>query len=208
MLLIFLIKLAHNYPWRTMQVMFAVADATLRDNFHHFLGVFAKHIVPRLFYLEDGPTLTARMQQRFRDNRPDLWFAADATLFPTFATDHVINQHLAFNSYKSKHGFHVVLREFSDLFVSSMPQISDISPPAVVSRDRRIQARSTVFGGATAEVTSIVKDSRLLECLESMFGIVPAPRFTHFLFFLDRIEVQSERCGRAPRASYTLRHCY
>ena len=149
-------------PLYAMTYQFGTSFGDTQRNIKRARDCFADSIGKRLFHLQHADTVRANLPPEWPDKFKDTLLIGDGRSQRIRKSGVFVIQRITWSPYKHDNIFSVVICKYCVRFG---PKSQSCAPMSGISPDGIVQMRSRVYGGQSAEVTTIINKSRLLECI-------------------------------------------
>lgn len=168
-----LCKARQGTPYYALAHQFGISNGPAHSHCIRLRDLFNETVGKRLFYLQDADTVRDHLPSDWPARFRDTLLIGDGHPKTVKKSGIFVIQRITWSPYKHGNIFLWVICKHSQCGRHSLSTNHSLS---VISPDGLIQMRSRVFGGQSAEVTTIINESDLLKRIrgEGWFGsIVP-----------------------------------
>jgi len=159
----------HKFPFFFLGFLFSLTKETTRRYFREIRDIYHRTCTPLLFYPQSLSTIDSNRPADFAEAFPTIRYILDGVpLQVKMAVKFALNR-LSWSTYKHFNCFLFVISKYHRIFLPCCTMFNPASRlQIVISPDGLIQFRSALFGGLSAEVTTILNRSQLGDILKGM----------------------------------------
>lgn len=171
LLVLFLTKVRLGTPYYALSKQFGVDTRSAQREILRALRTFNDSIGKRLFHLQHADTVRANLPQDWPERFKDTLLIGDGYPKAIKKSGTFVIQRITWSVYKHANIFLTVICRLLHRFVCvDLPNMFLL----VISPDGLIQMCSSTYGGQSAEVTTIINDSKIVDRIRgiSWFGLV------------------------------------
>lgn len=171
LLVLFLTKVRLGTPYYALSKQFGVDDCSAQREILRALRTFNDTIGKRLFHLQHANTVRANLPHDWPERFKDTLLIGDGYPKAIQKSGTFVIQRITWSVYKHANIFLTVICRLLHRFVCvDLPNMLLL----VISPDGLIQMCSSTYGGQSAEVTTIINDSKIVDRIRgiSWFGLV------------------------------------
>lgn len=162
LILMFLTRARLGTPYYPLALQFKVSNGAAQRNVNRVRDVINASLGKRLFHLQHASVVKQHLPEDWPARFDNTLLIGDGYPKSIRRSGVFVVQRITWSSYKHENIFLIVLCEMVHLVVI---MVRFHLLPAVVSPDGLIQMRSYTYGGQSAEVTTIINESGILEAV-------------------------------------------